>query len=353
MIIDYSPLASRVSIPGILSHFTAYRPRLAPRVATEARRACVALLVAVAIVLVIAPPLFTWLLEWLSAHWAIVAGVCSTVVVFWAVRASTIVAQRIKLSQFAVANNAKLTLNASDIPPDIGLAHAHGGTIVRENFFLPCSIRLPNTIEFGNYSFSTERYGGWVVTKRWRYFSKQLAYQLPHIVLDSRANNNFGTNLPTGFDGQAIELEGNFSKYFTVYASRMQQVDALYFLSPDIMALLIDIGAQYDIEMHGNTIALYANDHASFTSAAQIKPLLEKIETISTAINKRAARYTDVNKTILRNENIDFESALDEYFLRDTNTLSEKIEMIVMSLVGGGALAFMLATVVYYTFFKQ
>lgn len=115
-------------------------------------------------------------------------------------------------------------------------------------------------LEIGTHTYSTGS-GKNRTTHRWGYLALRLDRRLPHIVLDTRANNGLfgGTNLPAAFDrDQILELEGDFGRYFTLYCPRDYERDALYILTPDLMALLIDEAAPFDVEIVDDWMFVYA-----------------------------------------------------------------------------------------------
>jgi hypothetical protein len=86
-----------------------------------------------------------------------------------------------------------------------------------------------------------------------------LKQQFPHIVLDSRQNNSLlASNLPVQYKkSQILELEGDFSRYFTLYTSEDFRRDVYYIFSPDMMVFFIDRLAYFDIEIKDNSLYLY------------------------------------------------------------------------------------------------
>lgn len=96
------------------------------------------------------------------------------------------------------------------------------------------------------------------------YMAFQIDRRLPHIVLDSLQNNVslFGlgmSNLPASFSrDQRLSLEGDFNRYFTLYCPREYETDALYILTPDMMALLIDHSASFDVEIVDDLVFIYS-----------------------------------------------------------------------------------------------
>ncbi len=75
----------------------------------------------------------------------------------------------------------------------------------------------------------------------------------PELFIDSHANGQ-----DTAYYGldQKIKLEGNFDKYFSLFAAKGQQVDALSIVTPDIMELLINLGKGYDVEVRGHQVSV-------------------------------------------------------------------------------------------------
>ncbi|MGO2519117.1 MAG: hypothetical protein ACTH8F_03255, partial [Microbacterium sp.] len=98
----------------------------------------------------------------------------------------------------------------------------------------------------------------------WGYVAVKLDVPLPNIVLDALGNNGFGTNLPASFrKDQALSLEGDFNKYFTLYCPEGYEQDALYLFTPDIMARFIDNAAELDVEIVDDWLFLYTKRSAS------------------------------------------------------------------------------------------
>ena len=114
--------------------------------------------------------------------------------------------------------------------------------------------------DFGNYRYTTGS-GKNRSTRTWGFLAFNLDRKLPHMVLDSKANNGFfGTNLPATFDkDQILSLEGDFDKYFTLYCPKQYERDALYVFTPDLMALLIDEAAPFDVEIVDDWMFVYSN----------------------------------------------------------------------------------------------
>lgn len=121
--------------------------------------------------------------------------------------------------------------------------------------------------------------------------SYELSNALPNIVLDSKNNSYFGTTIPVELAGnQKLDLEGDFINYFTLYVPRDFERDALYFLTPDLMARIVDLCADYDIEIIGSELRFYSNKMIDFSESG-LKKVFEIIDQIGTMLQKNSRSY--------------------------------------------------------------
>lgn len=98
----------------------------------------------------------------------------------------------------------------------------------------------------------------------WRFENTVMAFTLPrtvpHFIIDSRlySKGNIQSGLPLLFGrDQEIELEGDFSQYFRLYAPAKYPVPALALLTPDVMLAIMESGMECDIEIIGNKVYFY------------------------------------------------------------------------------------------------
>lgn len=87
-----------------------------------------------------------------------------------------------------------------------------------------------------------------------------LPRKLPHLVIDSliEPGQNLRSTLPISFSqSQRIELEGDFSQYFALYAPDSYAVTALTILAPDAMKTLLEHAMRCDIEIVENKLYFY------------------------------------------------------------------------------------------------
>jgi len=124
-------------------------------------------------------------------------------------------------------------------------------------------------IEFGNfeehYARGDERgtgFGG--------YIALRLATPLPDILLRSREEAT-ATDLwrPIPSHTQQLSLEGDFDRYFTLYAPTGYEADALYLFTPDVMANFIDKVSRLDVEILDDWVFLTSHHDLVTTDPAQ------------------------------------------------------------------------------------
>lgn len=87
-----------------------------------------------------------------------------------------------------------------------------------------------------------------------------LPRKLPHMIIDSlvEEGNGQGSTLPIDFDkSQRIQLEGDFHKYFDLYAPDTYGVTALTVIAPDAMDALLRHAALCDIEVIDDKVYFY------------------------------------------------------------------------------------------------
>jgi hypothetical protein len=152
--------------------------------------------------------------------------------------------------------------------------------------------------EIANYCY-TEGSGDDSSYTKLSYIMIKLGHKLPHMVLDSK-NNNFNvfgkslTNLPVSMkNGQKMSLEGDFDKYFTLYAPKNYKRDALYIFTPDLMAAFIDKSGQYDAEVIDDMLFIYSNKPLDVFNIDIMKGIFNIINIIGEKAFSKSDRYFD------------------------------------------------------------
>ncbi len=195
---------------------------------------------------------------------------------------------------FAHANGLRYDTSMQQVD-HTGLIFSLGDSQRLYNRFIEAS---EERFEIGNYQFST---GSKKNRKyyQWGYVCIRLERNVPHMVLDAIHNNTtllgFSlSNLPTSFDkDQTLSLEGDFNSHFTLYAPREYERDALYIFTPDLMALLIDTTAQYDIETVDDRLYVYSPETFDLQDQKTLETIFSIIDIVGAKTINRTKRYAD------------------------------------------------------------
>lgn len=121
----------------------------------------------------------------------------------------------------------------------------------------------------------------------------KLPRKVPNVVFDSKANNIFGmSTLGTSFSGsQKFTFEGDFNKHFDVYAPQNYGRDVLYFMTPELMALLVDEAGNYDIEVVDDNLFFYAPEFDF--KKLQLQSIFKLIANLGGEFSDNTQRYAD------------------------------------------------------------
>jgi hypothetical protein len=119
--------------------------------------------------------------------------------------------------------------------------------------------------------------------------------QLPDLLMVNNQSRFGHLNLASSFGVKnKVSLEGDFNKYFTLYAPQGNEVEALEVFSPDTMTLMEDESRHYTVEFAGNRIYIYANSFVSKTdNLTQLftlaKKLIEKLGPLASRLKNDSA----------------------------------------------------------------
>jgi hypothetical protein len=197
----------------------------------------------------------------------------------------------LRMDRFAKANG--LVFSPSDTDPSYpGAIFSIGDSRKTTEHFRTAEGRF---LDFGNYQYTTGS-GKNRSTRTWGFLALELDRKLPHMVLDTKANNGLfgGTNLPAHFDKeQILSLEGDFNEFFTLYCPKEYERDALYVFTPDLMALLIDEAAPFDVEIVDDWMFVYSNSAFPPAQPAVYQRLFRIIETVGAKTLTQTDRYQD------------------------------------------------------------
>jgi hypothetical protein len=152
--------------------------------------------------------------------------------------------------------------------------------------------------EIGNFYYET----GTSRSKTPHYYGYMcitLDRNIPHMVLDATYDDFklLGlrhSRLAGSFDqDQILKLEGNFNDYFTLYAPKQYETDALYVFTPDLMALLIDEASTFNAEIVDNNLYIYSHIPFVFDKPETFERLMNILETVGAKTLKQTGNYRD------------------------------------------------------------
>ena len=129
----------------------------------------------------------------------------------------------------------------------------------------------------------------------WTYLEVPLDRPLPHVLLDSKRNDSFfGSTLPEAFRrSQVLSLEGDFDQHFTLYCPEGYERDALYLFTPDVMAVMIDHAADFDVEVIGDRAYFFVDRTVDLASPAFWTSVDAILDSIAPKLARVSDRYTD------------------------------------------------------------
>lgn len=147
--------------------------------------------------------------------------------------------------------------------------------------------------DMGNLFTHTGQADAHTFDRRWGFLAIHLDRQLPQIVLDAKANGRVGYgNLPVVPDtAQTLSLEGDFDDYFTLYAPRHAERDALFIFTPDLMALFIDEVTTLDAEIIDDWLFVYSTEPFDMRRRDVVERLFRIVELVGTKTRDRAERF--------------------------------------------------------------
>lgn len=197
----------------------------------------------------------------------------------------------LKLTRFATANGLGYAANASSPGYPGSIFSVGKAQQVPEHLYRSGS----HFLDLGNYRYTTGS-GKSKTTHDWGYLAIKLDRMLPQMVLDAKANNFLGTNLPVSFSrSQVLSLEGDFDRYFTLYCPKEYERDALYVFTPDLMALLIDEAALFDVEIVDDWMFVYSAKTFDLADPATLARAFRIIDTVGDKTLDRTELYADAN----------------------------------------------------------
>lgn len=285
--LDYGPLRQSVSIADLAGHF-----RQLPKSQKIALliAACVDIFFII-MALIAVPSLVTSLQDTDEGRFTtdfvwVFIGTIAVVLLFGYIHSQR---ETVRLRQFALLNS--LTYYSGPLEgPRSGLLFQQGDEKYFQYLF---GFSKGSIAEFGDYQYDTGS-GRDRTTHYYGFVHVKLPRRLPNMVLDSRQNNILGaTGLPGSLrKDQILHLEGDFDNYFTLYAPKEYEQDALYIFTPDVMRAMVDAENHYDGEIVDDDFYLYTK-RLDMQNVDSIEELLSVANRITGQLDKQASQYKD------------------------------------------------------------
>ncbi len=198
----------------------------------------------------------------------------------------------VRMNEFA-AQNALKYVTSYDYDNRPGLIFSAGDSRVFPQLLLA---EGRDFVELGNYHYTTGS-GKSRQVHDFGFMRIKLPRRLPNMVLDSKKNNFFGgrlSNLNVGFGGaQKLSLEGDFDKYFTLYAPEQYKRDALYVFTPDVMQALVTAAHAYDCEVIDDDLYIYSSTPFGLANRDQLTELAGIARTLRHELSEQTDYYAD------------------------------------------------------------
>jgi hypothetical protein len=219
------------------------------------------------------PPEWWFVEDGASILAGILAAACIAVVIVGAIMATMPITLRRKLRvrQFAAANGFHYRAYGVE-PPRVGmlfgriravivdqLTSATGRSVRSRTGTMAVGVTIANAELYEETTENAPARNGKAVGTR-GFVHVALTANSPHYLLDGSANNRpWKASIAASVRGhQKLSLEGDFDRHFTLYCPRGYERDALQLFTPDLMALLIDRGSAWDVEIIDDNLFVYS-----------------------------------------------------------------------------------------------
>lgn len=143
-------------------------------------------------------------------------------------------------------------------------------------------------VEIGNLRDRAAR------STEWHYIAITLPEAMPHLILDATSSGRISSDLPVGIDReQRLSLEGDFDQWFRAYSTPEYRMEALYVLTPDVMAALIDHASGFNVEVVDNMLVFFTPRAADFAASEAWDAVSGILTHVAPRVLTKADRYLD------------------------------------------------------------
>lgn len=176
-------------------------------------------------------------------------------------------------------------------------------------------------------------------TKHGRYKSKQAYYTVfeaklqrtvPHLIFDSKKAKNRQFRY-IYLQSQRLSLEGDFDDHFEAYAPQYYQIDALSFITPEVMWAMTEMKG-YDVEFIEDSLLCYG----PLLSKKELSTFKQKCLHLHKNVNDNLSTYRD--NRLQGNSRIHDVTSFGKKLL---NNPARYVPMLILSGIGSGVVVYL------------
>jgi hypothetical protein len=227
---------------------------------------------------------FTWVVSYVVFPFVITATIIVSIAKFHQHKYAT----KLRLLRFALDNGLQYLVETR--PPfhdTIVLKIGHSPSWSNE-------LRWPNDeMVLSDYQFITGS-GRYSTTHYLSLAKVKLPRKVPHLFLSSKTTPILRSYINQEvYHIEKVKLEGDFSKHFELFIPPGYHVDTLQIFTPDVMAVLLDHGKEFNFELIDDTCYIYCSETIE-KNPQQIRKLITIAELLSPQLGRQAKTYSDL-----------------------------------------------------------
>lgn len=127
----------------------------------------------------------------------------------------------------------------------------------------------------------------------WSFLAVKLPTNVPHMYLRPNTRRATLTPIISFIPGQRMSLEGDFDRHFALFAPKDYQRDALYVITPDLMAMLIDELPGSYVETFADTLVVTTPRPMRFDHLDSWERVSRLLDTVVPKTVRQTRRYQD------------------------------------------------------------
>ncbi|HSW80057.1 MAG TPA: hypothetical protein VLG47_04750 [Candidatus Saccharimonadales bacterium] len=130
----------------------------------------------------------------------------------------------------------------------------------------------------------------------------ELPKEFPHVYLDSMKGG--GRQSTFYIDpSQQLQLEGDFNRYFQVYAPKGYGTETLSILSPDVMWTMKQHAGEYDIEVYGSHLRIISRRRV-FKNPERQQAMLKIAQSVLAELDQRLRSWSESDSRQARKQDL-------------------------------------------------